>query len=86
MIQQPWNPLKSKLDFIRPRDNSTSKLHNLIEIKALTSFRVALRLLKEQKFNQDSIDPLRSCGNSTESTIHFCLHCSNYTFQRQTLF
>ena len=77
---------KQILDFIRPRDNSTSKLHNPIEIKALTSFRVTLRLLKEQKFNQDSIDPLRSCGNSIESMIHFCLHCSNYTFQGQALF
>ena len=44
--------------------------------------------LKEHKFKhnfQDSIDPLCSCGNDIESTVHFFLHCPNFTTQRQTL-
>ena len=34
---------------------------------------------------QDSLDPLCSCGNDIESTVHFFLHCPNFTTQRQTL-
>ena len=44
--------------------------------------------LEEHKFKQnfqDSVDPLCSCGNDIESTVHFFLHCPNFTTQRQTL-
>ena len=53
-----------------------------------TRLRIGFSHLKEHKFKhnfQDSVDPLRSCGNGIESTVHFFLHCPNFTTQRQTL-
>ena len=53
-----------------------------------TRLRIGFSHLKEHKFKhnfQDSVDPLRSCGNDIESTVHFFLHCPNFTTQRQTL-
>ena len=44
--------------------------------------------LKEQKLKynfQDAADPLCSCGNNVESTIHLFLQCVIYTFHRQSL-
>ena len=57
-------------------------------LKLLTCLRIGFSHLKEHKFKhnfQDSIDPLCSCGNDIESTVHFFLHCPNFTTQRQTL-
>ena len=45
--------------------------------------------MRENKFRhnfQDSLDPLCNCGRHIETTIHFFLHCSNYSNQRKTLF
>ena len=78
---------KHTLNFIRPRQNSIFKLHNQFEINFLTRFRVGLSHLKKHKFKhnfQDSIGLLCCCGASTEPTIHFFLHCINYSFYRQT--
>ena len=53
-----------------------------------TRLRIGFSHLKEHKFKhnfQDSVDPLRSRGNGIESTVHFFLHCPNFTTQRQTL-
>ena len=53
-----------------------------------TRLRIGFSHLKEHKFKhnfQDSVDPLRSCGNGIESTVHFFLHCPNFTTQRQAL-
>ena len=57
-------------------------------LKLLTRLRIGFSHLKEHKFKhnfQDSIDPLCSCGNDIESTVHFFLHYPNFTTQRQTL-
>ena len=57
-------------------------------LKLLTRIRIGFSHLKEHKFKhnfQDSVDPLCSCGNDIESTVHFFLHCPNFTTQRQTL-
>ena len=57
-------------------------------LKLLTRLRIGFSHLKEHKFKhnfQDSVDPLCSCGNDIESTVHFFLHCPNFTTQRQTL-
>ena len=54
----------------------------------LTRLRIGFSHLKEHEFKQnfqDSVDPLCSCGNDIESTVHFFLHCPNFTTQRQTL-
>ena len=63
---------KQMLNFIRTRQNSTFKLHNLIGIKLLTRLRVALTHLKEHKLKHNlrhSIGPWCSCGNSIESNL-----------------
>ena len=44
---------------------------------------------RENKFRynfQASLDPFCNCGRHIEITIHFFLHCSNYSNQRKTLF
>ena len=54
----------------------------------MTRLRIGLSHLKEQKFKrnfQEFVDPLRSCRNDIESTVHFFLHCPNFATQRQTL-
>ena len=79
---------KQILSSIRPRRNSTFKLHNPLGIKLHTRVRVNLNHLKEQKLKynfKDSADHFCSCGNSVESTIHFFLQCVIYTFHRQCL-
>ena len=64
-------------------------MHNPHGIKLLTRLRVRLSHLHERKFRQnfqDSLDPFCNCGRHIETTIHFFLHCSNYSNQRKTLF
>ena len=80
---------KQILKFIRPSPNSTFNVHNANGIKLLTRLRVGLSHLREHKFRhnfQDSLDPFRNCGWYIETTIHFFLHCSDYSNQRKTLF
>ena len=51
--------------------------------------RIGFSHLKEHKFKhsfQDPINPMYSCGNGIETTIHFFLYCANFNNQRQTLF
>ena len=65
------------------------RLMCIILIELLTRLRVGLSHLREHKFRhnfQDSLDPFCNCGRHIETTIHFFLHCSNYSNQRKTLF
>ena len=76
------------LNFIRPNPNSVFNINNSLEIKLLALFRIAFSHLKEHKFKhnfQDSVDPLCSCENDIELTVHFLVHSPNFTTQRQTL-
>ena len=60
-----------------------------MELNYLTRLRVGLSHLREHKFRhnfQDSLDPFCNCGRHIETTIHFFLHCSNYSNQRKFLF
>ena len=34
---------------------------------------------------QDCVNPSGCCGQETETSTHFLLHCSNYHFARETL-
>ena len=63
-------------------------MSNPLRLKLLTRLRIGSSLLKERKLKhnfQDSADPFCSCGNDIESTVHFFLHCPNFTTERQTL-
>ena len=64
-------------------------MHNPHGNKLLTRLRVGLSHLREHKCRhnfQDSLDTFCNCGQHIETTIHFFLHCSNYSNQRKTLF
>ena len=76
------------LNFIRPNSSNAFNTNNPLGLKLLTRLRIGFSHLKEHKFKhnfQDSVDPLCSCGNDIESSVHFFLHCPNFTTQRQTL-
>ena len=80
---------KRILSFTRPMPNSIYNIHNPLGIKYLTRLRIGISQLKEHKFRnnfQDSINPMCSCSNDIETTIHFLLHFANFTTQRKTLF
>ena len=79
---------KHLLNFIRPKSSNAFNINNPLGLKLLTRLRIGFSHLKEHKFKhnfQDSVDPLCSCGNDIESSVHFFLHCPNLTTQRQTL-
>ena len=49
---------------------------------------MGLSYLHEHKFRhnfQDTLDPICSCGDGIETTIHNLLHCPNYLDERRTL-
>ena len=82
-----WRSLKKLLNLIRPISNSVFNINNPLGLKLLTRLRIGFSQLKERKLKYtflDSIDPLCSCGNNIETTVHFFLHSKNFTTQRET--
>ena len=80
---------KNLLNFIRRNSNNVRNINNSLELKFLTRLRIGFSHIKEHKFKhnfQDSVDPLCSCGNDIESTVHFFLYCPNFTAQRYSPF
>ena len=76
-----WYENKIKSDLICFMNQSKT-----LNKKLLTCLRIDFSHLKEHKFKhnfQDSVDPLCSCGNDIESTVHFFLHSPNFTTQRR---
>ena len=76
---------KHLLNFIRPNSNN---VFNPLGLKLLTRLTIGFSHLKEHKCKhnfQNCVDPLCSCRNDIESTVHFFLHRQNFTTQRQTL-
>ena len=70
------------LNFIRLYGSTVFNCHNPKRIKLLTRVRLGLSHLCEQKFKcsfQDSLNPICSCGNYTEKSAHFFLHCPNFS-------
>ena len=79
---------KSILKFIRPSSNFTFNCHSPKGIKLITRLRLGLSHLREHKFRhnfQDTLNPICSCGDDIETTIHYLLHCPNYLDERRTL-
>ena len=61
-----------------PSSNSFFICHNPIGIKYITRIRPEFSHLREHKLKhsfQDTLNPIRNCGNDVESDIHFFLHC-----------
>ena len=80
---------KHLLNFIRPNSSNVFNINNPLGLKLLARFRIGFSHFKEHKFKhnfQDSVDPLCSCENDIESTVHFFLHFPNFTTQRQRAF
>ena len=77
------------LKFIRPERNEVFNVDNSEWIKFLTGTRLRLRQLVDHKYwhnFQDCINPICSCGQEIETSVHVLLHYSNYHCARQTLF
>ena len=82
------NIFKSRLlGFVRPLENSVFTCHNPIWIKCLARIRLGFNHLRYNKFKYgflDAIDPLCSCSTGIENTVHYFLHCPNFSFARNT--
>ena len=78
---------KSIMKFVRPSSNSIFNCHSRNGIKLITRLRLGLSHLYEHKFRhdfQDALNPICSCRNNIETTIHDLLHCSNYLEKKRT--
>ena len=79
---------KSILKFIRPSSSSIFNCHSPKRIKLITRLRLGLSHFREHKFRhnfQDTLNPICSCGDDIETTIHCLLHCPNFLDERRTL-
>ena len=75
------------LQLVRPLENSVLTCHNPIGIKYLTRLRLGFSHLRYHKFKHgflDAVDPLCSCSTATEYTVHYFLHCPNFSTARNT--
>ena len=85
-----WEPgyFQETLVFIRTAANSTFHCHNPDGSKLIARLRLGLSHLRFHKCNhnfQDTLNPIFSCG-TVEITIHYFLHCPNFSNERLTLF
>ena len=77
----------SLLRFVRPLESSVFTCHNHIGIKYLTRIRFGFSHRRCHKFKHgflDAIDPVCSCSTGIENTIHYFLHCPNFSTPRNT--
>ena len=77
------------LEFVRPEPNQVFNIHSSEGRKFLTRIRLGLSLLADHKLRhnfQDCVNPICSCVQEIETSVHFLLHCSNYHCPRETLF
>ena len=67
---------KTLLNFIS--ENKIFNIHDRVGIRLLTSLRLGLSHLREQKFGhnfEDTLNSLCSCSIEAETTLHFFLRC-----------
>ena len=79
---------KNLLNFTRLCAYGIFIIHNPYGIKLLTRLRLGFSHLHDHKFRhcfQDILNPFCECGNDTETTTHFFLHCPSFHTPRQTL-
>ena len=68
---------KCILAFIRPSTNNTFHYHDPNGLKLITRLRLGLS-------HQNTLNPICNCG-TVEPTIHYLLHCPNFSNKRLTL-
>ena len=76
------------LKFIQPEPNNVYYCHNPKGMRLLTRLRLVLSQLRDHKFKhsfQDCLNPLCFCGNESQRSTHYLLHCLTYTNERVTL-
>ena len=74
--------------FKRHFTNSTFHCHKPNGLKLITRLGLGLSHLQFHKFKysfQDTLNPICNCG-TIEPTIHYLLHCHNFSDERLTLF
>ena len=78
------------LKFIRPIANSVFRVSDNNGVILLNRLRVGFSHLREHKFRHnfaDTVDPFCNCrNNSVETTLHFLMHCSDYSNDRNVMF
>ena len=72
---------------IRPKKRYLFRINDRVSVNLLTRLRVDFSDLKFHKFNHrfNCDSPLCPCGQSSESTVHFFLHCQLCTDLRRVL-
>ena len=76
------------LSFIRSKENSVIKIHDINGIKLLERLRLHFSHLNEHKFWHNfraTIDPMCSCSLEPETTLHYLLRCNLYSDLRTEL-
>ena len=79
---------KCILAFIRPFTNSTFQYHNPKGLKLIPRLWLGLSHLRFHKFKhsfQDTLNPICNCG-TVETTVHYLLHCPNFSNERLIFF
>ena len=93
-FQDALNPIcssafkKSILKVKRSSSNSIFNCHSCNGIKLITRLRLDRNHHLQQKFRhnfQDAFNPMWSCEDDIETTIHYLLYCPNYLDERMTL-
>ena len=78
---------KTLLNIIRPSGSIVFNCHDPKGTDLLTRLRLGSSHHPEHKFKhscQDSFNPICSCGNDIERSVHFLLHCPNFSNERST--
>ena len=76
------------LSFIRPKENSVFKIHDINGIKVINRLILHFSHLNEHKFWHNfraTIDPMCDCGLEPETTLHYLLRCNLYSDLRTEL-
>ena len=76
------------LNFIRLKENSVFRIHDVNSIKLLNRPRLHFSRLNEHKFLHNfkaTIDPMCSCGLEPETILHYLLRCNLYSDLRTEL-
>ena len=79
---------KKHLTFVRPLENDTYGIYDLLGVRLLNRLRLGFSHLREHKFRHnlaDTLNPLCSCTLETEDTEHYFLRCQNNISFRTTL-
>ena len=79
---------ETHIGFHKTFANSFFQYHNPKGLKLITRQRLGLSHLRFHKFKhsfQDTLNPICNCG-TVETTVHYLLHCPNFSNERLIFF